>query len=357
MSFTTTSPNMNLTIPTVSQEPGPDYASDINSSLSVIDAHDHSTGKGVQITPAGLNINSDLSLGANNATQARSLRFNAQPSPISGISDLGCIYESGVDLYYNDGSGNQIRITQSGGVAGSPGSITGLVAPATVTYVAPTFVFQSGVNIAGNLDGRNLVLRNSTASSNGLTLSPPNAIASDYTITMPTLPGSQSIMTLDASGAIATPAVYPITAAGIATGTINTSSFNSSVYSTQTQQEAGTDNTVLVTPAKQQYHPSASKGWVKADFGGTALGSYNVSSITDTSGGVITVNWATSFSSTNYAVVATAQAAGAGAATTFIAIITEGQVAVGSVQVRAIRMSDGAVTDCNNLHVIAFGDQ
>lgn len=215
---------MNLTIPVVSQEPGPQYASDINSCLTTIDSHDHSSGKGLQITPAGMNITSDLSFGGNNAIALRSTRFTSQSSPIAGASDLGCLYESGVDLYYNDGSGNQIRLTQSGGIAGTPGSISGLVPPASVTYSAPTFVFQSGVSIAANLDARNIILRNSGAGSFGLTLSPPSSMGADFTITLPSLPGAQSFMTIDASGAIAAPIAYAggITTSNIAANTILT---------------------------------------------------------------------------------------------------------------------------------------
>ena len=36
MSFTN-SPNMNLPIPTVGGEPGPNYATDVNSSLTLVD--------------------------------------------------------------------------------------------------------------------------------------------------------------------------------------------------------------------------------------------------------------------------------------------------------------------------------
>src|SRR5271165_1505536 len=114
------SPNMNLPIPTVGVDPGPDWASNLNSSLTLVDQHDHTPGHGVQITPTGLNINSDLSFAGNNATGLRSTRFAVQSVLIPAVSpDLGELYVSGVDLYYNDVAGNQVRVTQSGGIAGS----------------------------------------------------------------------------------------------------------------------------------------------------------------------------------------------------------------------------------------------
>lgn len=193
---------MNLTIPTVSTTFGPEYAVEVNSSLTTIDAHDHSTGSGVPITPSGMNINSDFTFNANNAIQLRSTRFSAQTTPLSLPADVGALYVAGVDLYYNDVNGNQIRVTQSGGIAGSPGSITNLTSPATATYVSAStkFVWQSGVNLAADLDFRSALLRNASASSFALTLNPPAAMGGNFSLTLPSLPGSTSFVLLDASG-------------------------------------------------------------------------------------------------------------------------------------------------------------
>lgn len=199
---TTISPNMGLIVPTVGVELGPQWATDLNASLSILDSHNHSAGQGVQVTPAGLNINSDLAFIGNNATGLRSVRFAPNGSPINGVSDLDCLSVSGVDLYYNDGAGNIIRMTQSGSVAGTSGSITGLVAPATATYVPgnQTFVFQSAALTPANIDVASIILRNLVASSKGLTLSPPNSMAADYTIVLPALPSVSSILLIDTSG-------------------------------------------------------------------------------------------------------------------------------------------------------------
>lgn len=199
----TISPNMGLIVPTVSVEPGPTWASDINASLSILDGHNHAPGSGVQINPAGLDINSDLPFNGNDAISLRSVRFNAQSSPLTGTSpDLGCLYESGVDLYYNDGSGNQVRITSGGSVNAGAGSIGGLPSgTASVTYSGGTYVFQSATNTSAVIDGGSFILRNNTALSKGLTLSPPNAMAANYTITFPTVPASGiSFVTMDSSG-------------------------------------------------------------------------------------------------------------------------------------------------------------
>lgn len=203
MPNTTLSPNMNLTIPISGIDPGPQYALDVNSCLTVVDSHNHTPGSGVQVPTAGLDINADLPFGDNNATVVRSVRFNPHLTPLALPADLGCLYESGVDLYYNDGSGNQIQITSGGGVAGSPGSITGLVPPASASYVSgsSTFVWQSDVLTPANMDFASATFRNLSASSKGLTLSPPAAMAADYAITLPALPVSvEKFVSMDTGG-------------------------------------------------------------------------------------------------------------------------------------------------------------
>ena len=206
MANTTTSPNMGLVIPTVGVDPGPDWANNINASLGIVDQHNHTTGQGVPINPAGLNINSDLTFGGNNAIALRSVRFNAQASPLSGGSDLGCLYFSGVDAWANDLSGNQIQLTVNGGVAGTPGSIANLVSPASASWVAlaSSFVWQSASNTPANLDCASVILRNLSSGSYGLTLQPPT-LSVNYALTLPPLPPGKQIMALDSSGNITAP--------------------------------------------------------------------------------------------------------------------------------------------------------
>lgn len=215
------SPDMNLPIPVVGGEPGPDYAKDVNNSLTLVDAHDHSPGKGVQITPAGLNINTVLSLQSNFLTNIAGLTLTAQ----SVTPAINTIYESGVDLFYVDGNNNNIRITQNGGIAGTSGSISNLTPPASASYVSglSTFVWQSGTNIAANMDFGSATLRNLSPNSTfGLTLSPPAGLSSNYTITLPTLPAQQNFMTIDNAGNITAPIAFSqgITSSNIASATI-----------------------------------------------------------------------------------------------------------------------------------------
>lgn len=200
-----TSPNMSLPIPSVGQEPGPQYATDVNNCLTIVDSHNHNPGSGVQVTTSGLNINADLSFQNNNLTLARSVRFQPQGSPLATASDLGCLYESGVDLYYNDGLGNQIRITSGGAITGTPGSISGLVPPASASYNtgSGTFIWQSNVNASANMDFASAIFRNMTSGSFGVTVSAPAALGSNYSLVLPTIPGATNFISLDTSGNLA----------------------------------------------------------------------------------------------------------------------------------------------------------
>lgn len=201
------SPDMNLPIPGVGITSGPQWATDVNSCLTIIDSHDHSAGYGVQITPSGININSDFPLNQNNLVSARSLRMTEQTLALSDPTDIDCLYDVAGDLYFNDGSGNQIQITDSGGIAGTPGSIANLTSPASASYVAgtQTFVWQSDVNKPANMDAAAYIFRNLTTSSFGVTVSPPNALGSNYSLVLPLIPASQKFMTLDASGSMSAP--------------------------------------------------------------------------------------------------------------------------------------------------------
>lgn len=205
----TISPNMGLVVPGVGTEPSPTWATDLNSSLGTIDAHNHTPGEGVQIPPGGLNINTDLPFNDNNAVNLRSSRYQVQTSPLAGTLDLGCVYVSGVDLYFNDENGNQIQITKNGSIAGTSGSIANLTSPASASYVSisGTFVWQQDTNQAANMDFAAAILRDTTASSPGITLTPPSGLAADYTLTLPpAAPSMNSVLVMDSSGNVTTSA-------------------------------------------------------------------------------------------------------------------------------------------------------
>lgn len=110
---TTISPDMGLTIPGVLSEPGPDYAAEINTDLLIIDAHDHSSGSGVQIRTDGINIDEDFSINNNHIQNIIGARFHNNGSNLSGGDDVNEIYVFGNNLWFNNAAGTPVQITNA----------------------------------------------------------------------------------------------------------------------------------------------------------------------------------------------------------------------------------------------------
>lgn len=203
MSNVVISPNMNMPVPVVAVEPGPDWATDINASLSIVDSHNHTPGQGVPITPAAININTDLPMNNNNLTSARTLRFSPQGSAPANPADLGCLVEISDDLYFIDGAGNVVRLTQSGAPAGATGTITGLPSgTASASFAGTTFTFQSSTNTPASLAVGPTKIAQAVTSGKGVTISANVAQAADYDLTLPIAlsSSSQGFVVSDASG-------------------------------------------------------------------------------------------------------------------------------------------------------------
>lgn len=109
-------PNLGLTVPTPGSEPGPAYATEISDDQIIIDGHDHSSGKGLPVHPAGLDINSDLTFQSNNATNLRSARLSNNSSTLNGIGDINCVYDVLGNLWFNNGSGTSIQLTNGASI-------------------------------------------------------------------------------------------------------------------------------------------------------------------------------------------------------------------------------------------------
>lgn len=151
-------------------------------------------------------------------------------------------------------------------------------------------------------------------------------------------------------------AIFAGTLSDTRTITIPDASFTLVQPATQAEQETGSSTTAAVTPGRQQFHASAAKMWAYITVsGGTPSldASYNVTSITDTSAGNVTITIATDFSSANYCAVANSITA---SGDVNIAHVKTGQGA-GSMVVHTSNTSTGTDTDNINMAVVAFGDQ
>lgn len=193
------SPNMNMPIPVPTVTDGPTYAIQEVSCFEIIDSHNHTAGQGVPVPVSGLDINGALPMNTNAISDCGNLNLTLQTGDPSSTAT---VYNKNGDLYYKNGAGAAVQITSGGSIVGAAGNITGLSAPASASYGASVFVFQSNAGVAANMDIRNLFLRNSNVGSYRMQVSPPTAMIADYDIILPVPPSSTKFMSMDSSGNI-----------------------------------------------------------------------------------------------------------------------------------------------------------
>lgn len=177
-----------ITKSTVSVTPGPTWATNLNTSLDAIDNHDHTSNKGVRITPAAMNINAALEFNGNNALELKQVALENQSSQPTDQSRS--LYAYSGELYYRDPSGNQVQLT-SGGSVNAGGSITNLSTPAAANYVSAQDLFTWFHNQSGNeyakMAHSDMLLYKYSSDGSGTT---------DYVIVKYTATGSAAELTL-----------------------------------------------------------------------------------------------------------------------------------------------------------------
>lgn len=216
--MTNTTPNMDLVLPDVIMTSGPGYAYLINAAQYLIDSHDHSTGKGVLVTPAGLNISSDLTFNQHNATTLRTIRFFNNTTFTPGASDKGILYELNGELYYIDASGNNVQITLNGALDLSSGVVALTIKDSNLVIENATDISKKFSFSAANLTtattytfslpattiSDNLVLAAATQTLTNKTLTSPKIatiVNGTYTFNLPTSDGTGGqVVQTDGSG-------------------------------------------------------------------------------------------------------------------------------------------------------------
>ena len=124
---------------------------------------------------------------------------------------------------------------------------------------------------------------------------------------------------------------------------------------TQAQQETGTSVATMVSPGRQQFHPSAAKWWIRFDgTSATAVNaSYNNTSLTDNGTGDYTITIATDFSSTAWAPVGMSMDnSAAGNVITMHSAPSEG-----SIRALTFTSATGVPADSAAVGLVGYGDQ
>ena len=238
---------MNIVPPTPEVTQGPEWAEDINTILTTtIAEHNHqSPNGGVALTQDALAIDGDLSLNGNQLTNANAIGLQTLTGSASGSNRL---YNDSGDLYYKDGNGTSVRITQNGSLsAASFGGISGLSGTSgTATFAGlSTFEWKKDVGEYASMENADITIysKNDTNPAGGVVLSAPDSMAANTTLILPNqLPAGagQSFLVLSGSGLI-TGSVslnQGIVDSMIASGTIATNKFAAANFVTSSEQDA-----------------------------------------------------------------------------------------------------------------------
>ena len=189
MSYTTTTPNMGLVKPTPTQELGPAYAVELNNDLDALDAHNHAPGFGLPVPVSGMNFNEDVDIGGHALTDAEKLQMQ-DGDLLAGAADVGCCFEHGGELYYNDASGNHVQMTSGGFLNASAligAGITGLTGTASASYSTGSgFSWKATPTTGAQMNcGPVSIQDTSVANGNSIVLIAPAALPASLTFTWP----------------------------------------------------------------------------------------------------------------------------------------------------------------------------
>ena len=119
-----TTSNMSLNEPSVGVTAGPTWATETNANWELLDAHDHTSGKGVQLTPSALNINADMEFNQNSATELKNAVLDNDIHASSSGDTNYSVYSYGANLYWRNGSGTAVQITNGASLNSTGGAIT-----------------------------------------------------------------------------------------------------------------------------------------------------------------------------------------------------------------------------------------
>lgn len=157
-----TTPNMGLPVDQPGVTPYYQSAVDAETTKDLIDQHDHSPGKGVPVTPAGMNIDAPLNfegIGGDGGPQsAIGLRFLGMTDAGAGPGVYLSLWTDGNNLWYEDGSGDLIELTSNGVVPSNPlttylnGSLT-VDGGVTLVAAGRCFVTNYGVQFCDDPSG------------------------------------------------------------------------------------------------------------------------------------------------------------------------------------------------------------
>jgi hypothetical protein len=225
--MSTTTPNMGITKPDPGGSIGT-WGTETNNSWDVVDSHDHTSGKGVQIPTAGIDVDADLPLNGFAATGVKALDLApVAASTTTGYSTALYVDSSDNELYWRTSGGVAVKLTLAtslnaallGGFTGDYGSGG---SQANFNSGTSIYNFLRATNHRAFIDSSDIRLFQGTSGiTNAVKLRSPNSLAASYDFVFPTaLPGSTSLLRLTSAGQAETtrdPSVDTVTTTGAVT--------------------------------------------------------------------------------------------------------------------------------------------
>lgn len=225
--MSTTTANMVLIKPDPDGSIGT-WDTELNATIDLVDSHDHSTGKGVKVPTAGLNVNADLSFAGFGATALKVVDLAAVlASTVTGYPTAIFVNSADNELYWRTSGGTNVKLTSGaslnaallGGFTGDYGSGG---SEANFNSGTSIFNFLRAANHRAFIDCSDIRLFQGTSGiTNAVKIRSPNALAGSYDFILPTaLPGSTSLLQLTSGGqaqTTLTPSVTTLATTGAAT--------------------------------------------------------------------------------------------------------------------------------------------
>lgn len=237
------------------------------------------------------------------------------------------------------GTANEISIADGDGVSGNPT----FSLPSALTFTGKTVTGGTFTQPVITIDDDEFTLQDNSDTTKKLNFQ-LSGITTSTTRTL-TVPDANTTI-------VGTDATQTLTNKTFTSPVFNTG-VSGSAIATQSNMESASSTSLLVTPGRQHYHPSACKAWVKFNGTGTVAinGSYNTTSITDNGTGNYTWNIATDFSDTNYSYVASCNNDSAAR------IAFCGSQTAGTCTIISAVSTTSTAADSTAVMGIAFGDQ
>ncbi len=200
--------NMGLDKPTLGADPGV-WDDKTNGNWDLVDAHDHTTGKGALIPVGGLNIAADLTFAGNAATNLKAVRFTQQADLTSQTSGIG--EKTDGNFYFITSAGTEVQVTSGTTLNTSlVGGITGdyTTSDANCKYFSSTkafsFVQDESPDFWARLKCADVrIYEMASGITNYVAIKSPGSLSATYELTLPgALPATTQGLSVTSGGVV-----------------------------------------------------------------------------------------------------------------------------------------------------------